>query len=91
MFGRSSSPRRNKLFAQHKALLVKSFKFLHVTAETIHLHRTFRTNADHLAPILHAHNEFELLIVLLHPVTQGHSQTRILTIEKLGDLDVRFT
>ena len=64
MFGRSSSPRRNKLFAQHKALLVKSFKFLHVTTETIHLHRTFRTNANHLAPILHTLNEFELLIVL---------------------------
>ena len=91
MFGRLSSPRRNKLFAQHKALLVKSFKFLYVTTETIHLHRTLRTNANHLAPILHALNEFELFIVLLHPTTQCHSQTRIFTIEKFRDLDIRFT
>ena len=79
---------KTERFAKSKPFFVKCLKFFDIPTHTINLHRSLRTDADNLTPILHTLNEIELLIIRLHMMTQHHAQTRIVAIEEARHLEL---
>ena len=64
-----------------EAFFVKGFELVGIAADAVHLHRTLRTDADYLAPVLHALDEVQLFVVDLHVMAQDDTQTGILFVE----------
>ena len=71
-----------------KAFLVEGFQLFGVAADAVDLHRTLGTDADDFAPVLHALDKGQLLVVGLHMMAQDYPQAGVLLVEKARHLDV---